>query len=245
VCASRRPRNGFGAALIEIELEQTGKFMKDKALVFITCLAAGALIASPALAKPTKQSEGTVAKRKSPKTTQVTPSYRYHQNVNSRTGNTRYYAGSRYTGTRSYAGRQYSGTTYYTGTPQYRANTYYGGTTYYSGGGGWSYPYGGYSVWPYVGSSYWAPGYSGYSGYPYSYYGSYPSYSYYGSGYGYAGSTIAAVQRRLGELGYYDGAVDGVMGPRTRSAIAAFESRNGLVVDGTISRPLLNRLGLS
>ncbi|PYL59263.1 MAG: hypothetical protein DMF31_07425 [Verrucomicrobia bacterium] len=69
--------------------------------------------------------------------------------------------------------------------------------------------------------------------------------SYYGSGYGYAGSTVAAVQQRLGQLGYYRGVVDGAIGPRTRSAIAAFESRHGLIVDGRISRPLLNRLGLA
>jgi Putative peptidoglycan binding domain len=101
----------------------------------------------------------------------------------------------------------------------------------------------------------WAPGYSRYpysyyGGYPYnySYYGGYPNnYSYYGSGYGYgyAGSTVAAVQRRLGQLGYYHGVVDGVIGPQTRGAIAAFESRNGLAVDGRINLPLLNRLGLA
>ena len=55
---------------------------------------------------------------------------------------------------------------------------------------------------------------------------------------------VAAVQRRLGHLGYYHGVVDGVIGPQTRGAIGAFESRNGLAVDGTISRPLLDTLGL-
>ena len=55
---------------------------------------------------------------------------------------------------------------------------------------------------------------------------------------------VAAVQRRLGQLRYYHGVVDGVIGPQTRGAIAAFESRNGLAVDGTISRPLLDSLGL-
>ena len=56
---------------------------------------------------------------------------------------------------------------------------------------------------------------------------------------------VASVQQRLGRLGYYHGVVDGVMGPQTRSAIAAFESRNGMAVDGTINRPLLNTLGLA
>ena len=93
----------------------------------------------------------------------------------------------------------------------------------------------------------WAPGYNRY---PYSYYGGYPysgynnSYSY-APTYGYNGSTVAAVQRRLGRLGYYHGVVDGIMGPQTRSAIAAFESRNGMSVDGTISRPLLDTLGVA
>jgi Putative peptidoglycan binding domain len=94
----------------------------------------------------------------------------------------------------------------------------------------------------------WAPRYNRY---PYSYYGGYPYrgynnyYSYYTPTYGYNASTVAAVQRRLGQLGYYHGVVDGVIGPQTRGAIAAFESRNGMAVDGTISRPLLDTLGLA
>jgi len=71
------------------------------------------------------------------------------------------------------------------------------------------------------------------------------NYSYYQPAYGYDAGTVAAVQRRLGELGYYHGVVDGVMGPRTRAAITAYESRHGLVVDGTISTSLLDRLGLA
>ena len=229
--------------------------MKTKGLVFVSCLAAGALITSPAIGKPAKKAAESSSRpqRMIARTTQVTPSYRYQQNMSSHTGGTRYYGGTRYSGTRSYAGRrQYGGTGYYNGTSQYRANTgyyrygsnYYGGTQYYYGGG---YPYGSSSVWPYVAASV-APYVASSLSYPYSYYGGYPyNNSYYGSasGYGYAGSTVASVQRRVGEFGYYHGVVDGVIGPRTRSAIAAFESRNGLVVDGTISRPLLNRLGLA
>ena len=150
---------------------------------------------------------------------------------------------TRYSGTRSYAGRQYTGTRYYGGT-RYRGNgNYYGGgARYYYGGG---YPYSYYSGYPY---SNWGYGISG-GYYPYSYYGGYPysgynSYSYYRPTYRYDGSTVAAVQQRLGRLGYYRGALDGVIGPQTRAAIAAFESRNGLAVDGTISGPLLDSLGL-
>jgi Putative peptidoglycan binding domain len=225
--------------------------MKTKGLVFVCCLAASALIASPALGKPAKKSATTSTskpKQTASHTTQVTPSYRYQQsrqNVSSRAAHTRYYTGTRYSGARSYAGRQYSGTRYYGGTPYYGANTYYGGTGYYYGGG--SYPYYSYSSgWPYsnwgYGTSWGYYPYSYSSGYPYSGYNNY--YSYYTPTSGYNGSLVAAVQRRLGQLGYYHGVVDGVVGPRTRDAIAAFESRNGLVVDGRISRPLLNTLRL-
>src|SRR5881409_2510390 len=115
------------------------------------------------------------------------------------------------TSSRMGTGGYYAGTRYGTG-----YTGYYGGTRYYYGGG-FGYPYYG--------------SYSGYS--PYSYYGGYPyTYSYYQPAYGYDAGTVATVQRRLGELGYYHGVVDGVMGPRTRAAIAAYESRHGLAVDG-------------
>ena len=229
--------------------------MKTKGLIFVSCLAAGALIASPAMGKPAKKSSMSKSKRTTPQTTQVNRNYRHNQNISARTGSTRYYGGTRYSGTRSYAGQQYAGTRYYGGT---RYGNYYGGSTRYYYGGG-SYPYNGYySGWP---SSNWGYGRSGgyypssyYGGYPYSgysYYGGYPysgynnNYSYYTPTYGYNASMVAAVQRRLGQLGYYHGVVDGVIGPQTSGAIAAFESRNGLAVDGTISRPLLNTLGLA
>ena len=223
--------------------------MKAKRLLFISCLAAGALIASPSFGKPAKKSTSMSQSkaRAAQHSTQVMRSDRHNQNINRMggTGSTRYYGGTRYSGTRSYAARQYSGTRYYGGTRNY-GNYYGGGTRYYYGGG--SYPYYGYnSGWP---SSNWGYGTSwGYS--PYSYYGGYPysgynnNYSYYTPTYGYNASMVAAVQRRLGQLGYYHGMVDGVIGPQTSGAIAAFESRNGLAVDGTISRPLLNTLGLA
>jgi len=58
-------------------------------------------------------------------------------------------------------------------------------------------------------------------------------------------NVVAAVQQRLAELGYYHGVIDGVVGPQTRTAINAYKANHGLVVDGTISRPLLDRMGLS
>ena len=245
--------------------------MKNKCLILVSCCAAAAFIASPAFAgtqKKAKGVSGSKPQRVATRTAQVTPNAghatrqmivpRYNATTTSRVTATRQQIGTRY-----YGGTQYTGTRYYSNHGYYYSNSnngYYGGTPYYYGGG-WSYPYGSSSVWPYVAasaapyvaSSLWAPGYnyypySYYGGYPYSYssYGGYPyNYSYYGNGYGYRGSTVAAVQRRLGEMGYYNGVVDGVIGPRTRASIAAFESRHGLVVDGAISRPLLNRLGLT
>ena len=92
--------------------------------------------------------------------------------------------------------------------------------------------FGGYPFYPYY------PYWNGYwDSYPYGYY-------YYGGrpAYGYDDSLVAEVQRRLGEQGYYNGAIDGVVGPRTRSAIRAYERRHGLRVDGVIDRQLLGYL---
>jgi hypothetical protein len=229
--------------------------MRTKALIVTSCLAAAALLGSPAIAKPEKKSSVSRSNRSAQHTTQVTQS---RQNISPRMSSTRYYD-TRSNASRSYAVRQYSGSRYYPSGTRYYDNSYRAGRAYYYGGG--YYPnYGYYSGYPY---SNWSVGVSGgyypysyYGGYPYgynnyySYYGGYPysgynSYSYYTPTYNYNGSMVAAVQRRLGRLGYYHGVVDGVIGPQTRGAIAAFESRNGLSVDGTISRPLLDSLGLA
>jgi Putative peptidoglycan binding domain len=155
-----------------------------------------------------------------------------------------------YVGTQRYAGtRRYLGNRYYTQNRYSGAAGYYGGTRYYYGGpsyyyGGSSYPYYGYySSWPSASYGYYP--YTYYGGYPHSYYGGYPyGYSYYQPGYSYDVASVAAVQRRLGELGYYHGVVDGVIGPQTRGAIAAFESTHGMIVDGLITTRLLDRMGL-
>lgn len=94
-------------------------------------------------------------------------------------------------------------------------------------------------------------------GYPYFGYG-YP-YGYNPYGYGYYNTprtvyyaenltddaTVAAVQRRLSNAGYYHGAIDGVIGGGTRTAIRAYERRHGLAVDGRIDRQLLATLGIA
>jgi Putative peptidoglycan binding domain len=106
---------------------------------------------------------------------------------------------------------------------------YYGGYSYYGG----YYPYGAYGYG--YGSSYYAPAY--YNGRPY--YGT-PVY-----GGDYRGSTVARVQERLARAGYYEGSIDGVMGPRTRAAVRAYERRHGLPVDGVIDSRLLATMGLA
>src|SRR5437667_12335232 len=88
--------------------------MKSKRLVLVSCLAAGALIASPALGETHKKSMATSAsrpQRMAARTTQVTP--RYRQSMSSRIGGTHYYAGNRMGDKHYYGGAGYSGTSYY------------------------------------------------------------------------------------------------------------------------------------
>jgi hypothetical protein len=57
------------------------------------------------------------------------------------------------------------------------------------------------------------------------------------------GEIIAAYQKRLRELGYTPGTVDGDFGSRTRAAVLAFQAENGLSPDGRIDK--LTRAGLN
>jgi Putative peptidoglycan binding domain len=52
------------------------------------------------------------------------------------------------------------------------------------------------------------------------------------------------VQQQLAAAGYYDGPVDGVLGPMTREAIAAYQADNGLAVTSAIDEPTLATMGL-
>ena len=122
---------------------------------------------------------------------------------------------------------------------------YYGG--YYGGYGGGYYGYR-----PYYSSRYY-----GYGGYPYygysSYYHTVPSVSfvyssprYYRSTPVYRTSTSleASVQRALKRTGYYQGAVDGDIGPASRSAIRSYQAENGLAITGRIDNALIRSLGI-
>ena len=56
---------------------------------------------------------------------------------------------------------------------------------------------------------------------------------------------IADVQSALQEMGYYHGEVDGLLGPLTREALAAYQRDQGLYATSTIDQPTLESLGLS
>ena len=54
----------------------------------------------------------------------------------------------------------------------------------------------------------------------------------------------AAVQRELARRGYYNGPLDGAIGPQSSRAISRYQRDNGLRQTGTISQSLLQSLGL-
>lgn len=52
------------------------------------------------------------------------------------------------------------------------------------------------------------------------------------------------VQQKLKDLGYYNGAIDGIFGTQTINAVKKFQRDYGLKVDGIVGRNTLNKLGL-
>jgi hypothetical protein len=97
---------------------------------------------------------------------------------------------------------------------------------------------GGYYYWW---NDYWYPAY-GYSPY-------FNNYAYGEPIYGYnnlnPGQVLENVQLALRDQGYYPGAIDGLIGPQTRSALAAFQRDHGLVVTAAVDEPTLVTLGLA
>lgn len=55
---------------------------------------------------------------------------------------------------------------------------------------------------------------------------------------------IKAAQGKLKEKGYDPGPTDGILGPRTRKALEAFQRDHGLTVDGMPGKETLKGLGL-
>ena len=95
--------------------------------------------------------------------------------------------------------------------------------------------------WWYWNAGYWYPAWG---------YDPYGWYSYDGPIYtGYAEVTpdriIENVQLALEQQGYYTGPIDGLIGPQTRGALAAFQSDNGLAITSAVDRPTLQTLGLT
>ena len=62
---------------------------------------------------------------------------------------------------------------------------------------------------------------------------------------GATGSEVKEVQRRLKLWGYYKGNVDGVYGAGTRSAVIAFQKKNGLTADGIVGKATYKALGMT
>lgn len=75
------------------------------------------------------------------------------------------------------------------------------------------------------------------------------TYVYDGPIYAYNGWTpdqvTVNVQEELARAGYYDGPIDGILGPMTRESIAAYQADNGLAVTSAIDEPTLATLGIA
>ena len=93
--------------------------------------------------------------------------------------------------------------------------------------------------WYYWNAGYWFPAWG---------YAPSVTYVYDGPIYAYNGLTpdrvTVAVQEQLAAAGYYDGPIDGILGPMTREAIAAYQADNGLAITSAIDEPTLATLGL-
>ena len=89
------------------------------------------------------------------------------------------------------------------------------------------------------------------SGYWYPAWGYDPGayYAYDGPIYGYndlpPDQVIANVQTALQQQGYYQGEVDGLLGPQTRAAIADYQRATGLAETAAIDQPTLESLGMA
>jgi Putative peptidoglycan binding domain len=97
----------------------------------------------------------------------------------------------------------------------------YGG--WYAWNAGWWYP-----AWGYAPNAYYA-----YDGPIYAYNNLPPD------------QVVANVQAALQQQGYYQGDVDGLLGPLTREAIAGYQADHGLYTTSAIDQPTLESLGMS
>lgn len=97
--------------------------------------------------------------------------------------------------------------------------------------------YGGWYAWN---AGYWYPAWG---------YDSNAYYAYDGPIYGYndlpPDQVTANVQAALQQQGYYQGEVDGLLGPQTRAAVADYQRDRGLYITSAIDRPTLASLGMT
>jgi Putative peptidoglycan binding domain len=98
---------------------------------------------------------------------------------------------------------------------------------------------GGYYFWN---NGYWYPAW-GYS--PSAQYYAYDGPIYVGQHAEPPDKVIADVQAVLQQMGYYTGEVDGLLGPLTREALAAYQADQGLTTTAAIDEPTLASLGMT
>ena len=51
-----------------------------------------------------------------------------------------------------------------------------------------------------------------------------------------SGSQVSELQRRLADLGYFDGSITGFFGSQTKAAVINFQQANGIAADGIVGR---------
>ncbi len=66
-----------------------------------------------------------------------------------------------------------------------------------------------------------------------------------GIGYGARGDDVKKIQQKLKQWGYYRGAVDGIFGSGTLSAVKSFQRKNGLKADGIVGPATAAAMGIS
>ncbi|MEO6872802.1 MAG: peptidoglycan-binding protein [Chthoniobacterales bacterium] len=97
---------------------------------------------------------------------------------------------------------------------------------------------GGYYYWD---AGYWFPAY-GYDPYYNNYIYDEPIYGYNNLA---PGDVLENVQIALRDEGYYNGPIDGLIGPQTREALAAYQRDHGLIITEAVDEPTLAELGLT
>lgn len=103
--------------------------------------------------------------------------------------------------------------------------------------GPWFYPWG-YGYYPYASYSYYDDRY-----YDDRYYDDgYASSEYPQSEYGDVDFNVSEIQSALARAGYYDGAIDGSVGPATRNALRRYQRDRRLSVTGRIDRSVIDAL---